>query len=313
MLEGTIIGIAVPGILIVFMFIAYGIAMAARNGLPWQKKCKSPFSTQFLRAPGHSVYERVDDLKMDVVSYLLFIGVVPLMLVAANFISAEFTGRPQTVLSTAIYLSAGLIAFIIQARKLYSTSQELKKMRLGYEAEVAVGQELNQLMRSGFYVYHDFPAEGFNIDHIVIGPTGVFAVETKGRSKPNTGDARADAKVVFDGEVLHFPHWKERKPAQQTRMQAKWLSQWLSSAVGDAVAVIPVLTIPGWFTEYKSRSDVQVFFGKQPEKLFLHYKQQNQLSESMIQRVVHQVDARCRDVEPRAYVPEVSKMAGQRT
>ena len=28
-------------------------------------------------------------------------------------------------------------------------------------------------------VYHDIQADQFNIDHVVVGPSGVFAVETK--------------------------------------------------------------------------------------------------------------------------------------
>ena len=40
-------------------------------------------------------------------------------------------------------------------------------------------------MRDGFAVFHDVPGDkAFNVDHVVIGPQGVFAVETKGRGKP---------------------------------------------------------------------------------------------------------------------------------
>jgi len=34
-------------------------------------------------------------------------------------------------------------------------------------------------MLDGYHVYHDFPAERFNIDHVVVGPAGAFAIETK--------------------------------------------------------------------------------------------------------------------------------------
>jgi hypothetical protein len=59
---------------------------------------------------------------------------------------------------------------------------QLQLNRIGYDGELATAQELNQLMRHGYYVFHDLQAENFNIDHIVIGPAGVFAVETKSRS-----------------------------------------------------------------------------------------------------------------------------------
>lgn len=110
-----------------------------------------------------------------------------------------------------------------------------RKFRLGYEGELAVGQELNQLLREGYEVYHDFPADKFNIDHIIIGPAGVYAVETKTRQKPTTGSGQSDAKVVYDGQKLKFPDWVETKPLAQVRRQAQWLSKWLSSAVGNSI------------------------------------------------------------------------------
>jgi hypothetical protein len=81
--------------------------------------------------------------------------------------------------------------------------------RLGYEGEVATGQELNQLMLHGYHVYHDFVADKFNIDHLVVGPAGVFAVETKARAKPTSNNRKEDAHVSYDGRCLHFPKWKE--------------------------------------------------------------------------------------------------------
>ena len=53
---------------------------------------------------------------------------------------------------------------------------------------------------------HDFPANQFNVDHVVIGPTGVFAVETKARSKPVNGGGKQDATVVCHGDHLAFPN-----------------------------------------------------------------------------------------------------------
>ena len=46
---------------------------------------------------------------------------------------------------------------------------ERRAVRLGYEGELAVGQELEQFRHDGYYVYHDFPADTFSIDHIVVG------------------------------------------------------------------------------------------------------------------------------------------------
>jgi len=60
----------------------------------------------------------------------------------------------------------------------------------GYDAELSVGQELNQLMRQGAVVFHDLPADGFNIDHVLISALGVFAIETKEYTKPKPGGTK---------------------------------------------------------------------------------------------------------------------------
>ncbi len=58
--------------------------------------------------------------------------------------------------------------------------------RLAYDGEVAVGQELQYL--TDHVAFHDFQAGTFNIDHILVGASGVYAVETKARSKPDAKD-----------------------------------------------------------------------------------------------------------------------------
>jgi hypothetical protein len=45
--------------------------------------------------------------------------------------------------------------------------REDDNLRAGYDAELAVGQELDKLMREGAWVFHDVPGENFNIDHVV--------------------------------------------------------------------------------------------------------------------------------------------------
>jgi hypothetical protein len=52
----------------------------------------------------------------------------------------------------------------------------------GARSEVAVGEELESLVRDGYTVLHDISQTGEgNIDHLVSGPSGVFLVETKHR------------------------------------------------------------------------------------------------------------------------------------
>ena len=173
---------------------------------------------------------------------------------------------------------------------------ERNTCRLELDAEMAVGQELNQLMGEGCRVYHDFPAENFNIDHIVVGPTGVFAVETKGRTKAKKRKGKVDATVVYDGNLLQFPGWYETELLLQAQTQADWLNKWLTSAVGDAVYVQTVLALPGWYVVRKADRPIKVISGK--EAYCLAKPSGISLNADMIERIAHQVEQRCRDVEP---------------
>jgi len=79
-------------------------------------------------------------------------------------------------------------------------------------------------MRDGAAVFHDMPAERFNIHHIVIARQGVFAVETKGYTKPNREGGSEDATVVYDGKTLALP---ERSGSWGTSA-ARWPTWWPS-------------------------------------------------------------------------------------
>jgi hypothetical protein len=196
-----------------------------------------------------------------------------------------------------VYALAAIAFIACMLRKLLKAGTRLDHLKAGYDAEVAVGQELDQLMRQGAATFHDLPAEQFNIDHVVVAAKGVFAIETKGFTKPNQGRGKADATVAYDGELLRFPHWTTEEPLDQAERQAAWLAKWLSSAVGSPVLVLPVVALPGWFVERTGRGRVRVFSGKELAGL-LKSRGAQALTAQDLQRIAHQVEQRCRTVTP---------------
>src|SRR3546814_8432580 len=105
------------------------------------------------------------------------------------------------------------------------------------------GQLLNRLIGPDCIVTHDLPCEGFNIDHIVIAPRAVYAVETKSFRKPRGSSNDSHYKVTFDGEALRFPDWGDDAPVIQARRQAKWLARYLSESLGRELPVIPAIAL----------------------------------------------------------------------
>lgn len=258
---------------------------------------RSPIGIDLLRPPGHTLREQMDEATDDYQSHVVHLFLFPSTLMAILLTQAHVWGAARVMSGAPFYSLAVISALAYAIHRLWQIGQRMDRLRAGHDAEVAVGQELDQLMREGALVFHDLPADGFNIDHAVISRRGVFAVETKGYIKAGDESARAAATVVFDGRSLAFPRWTTAKPIEQAERQAKWLSDWLASATGEPVGVLPVVALPGWFVDRKGRGAVRVYSGRELGQLLAAVETAG-LSEAAMQRVVHQVEGRCRDVVP---------------
>ncbi|MGB3222548.1 MAG: nuclease-related domain-containing protein [Desulforhopalus sp.] len=258
---------------------------------------KSPLNIKLLRSPGHTLQQQITDLDDEIIINLLSIPVLFLVVIAGSFVNTPGTDYRFNLFSFVIVAFIGCAACVWLGVQAYRAFKKRNLLRLGHDCELAVGQSLNDLISHGYKVYHDFPANEFNIDHIAIGPHGVFAVETKGRAK-QLDINEPNWQLEFDGVSLKFPTWTEKGPIDQVRRQAKWLSKWIESATGEPQNVSPVLAIPGWFIKRTKPSDIKVFAGKNPEFLT---KAQVVLSDKRIAAISHQVEGKCRDVETKSY------------
>lgn len=258
-----------------------------------RKNKQAPFTEKFLRSPGQSLNEQIQSVSEYITIYAGYVMTVPLF-----------------ILSTVVIFNLNLIYFFVMIvifesfyfRQLWKALTRRRLLRLGYDGEVAVGQELNLLMLDGYHVFHDFLVKDriikFNIDHIIVGSTGVYAVETKARSKSSVKKRTHKATVFYDGNGLKFPNYFDTDSLIQARLRADHLEEWLTSAIGEEISVKAVLTIPGWYVERKSSPrGVHVLNPKQI-KAFLNSQKEKTLSDTMIRRIVHQLDQKCRDIHP---------------
>lgn len=125
--------------------------------------------------------------------------------------------------------------------------------RKGVEGERAVARVLEGLRDAGWFVFHDvFPREGeaWNIDHILVGPGGIFAVETKWKGKP-----AEDTQLVWDGRTLlrqfksgkRLPDEFGTAGVEQARRNATTLAEVLRNETGRRWEVDAALVFPGWW------------------------------------------------------------------
>ena len=204
--------------------------------------------------------------------------------------------RPADVWAPFISLVIfGLIAVactIVALRQL----NQIRNYRRGLLGEQAVAEQLQSLAASGYRVFHDILKDGKgNIDHAVVGPAGVFAIETKYRTKQPGKPGEPDHKAEFDGSKIQFPSGYDAKAPEQARQNARWLADKLSQATGTRVSVQPIVALPGWWVTLKANSDVKVLSGKQLPGFIA--TEPARLSGQAIQQISYQLEQRCRDVE----------------
>ncbi len=268
-----------------------------------KRKRKNPLTQNLLRMPGASILKELNDSFDKYTDYLFELLIILSMATSTIFYNINSTNKYHW----GVMIAIGAFAVILvpfYTFKMFRLKLRRDKLKLGFECEVAVGQELNQLMLDGYRVFHDFPAEKFNIDHIVIGKGGVFAVETKGRSKPiNKKSNWENARVKFDGEKLIFPTWTEIKPIEQANNNAKWLENWIKKNTGEEIKVMPVLALPGWFVEENKDKTLRprVVNPTQIVAKLKEYQSVKISSNEIIEKIAHKIEEKCRDIEPKAY------------
>lgn len=106
--------------------------------------------------------------------------------------------------------------------------------RKGAEGEERVAAKLARLPRDRWMVLHDLPLgpDGRNLDHLVIGPGGVFTVNTK-----NLGSS----VWVRDDGFYVGGRWREH--LKVARSEAKQTHHRLSGEVGQAIDVSAVVVV----------------------------------------------------------------------
>lgn len=120
---------------------------------------RSPIGITLLRGPGHSLREQLDEAHNDLTWDLALLMVVPLLALATFLAQSHLRGLPQMAHLAPVYAVAAIAFIATMLRKLLNAGTRLDHLKAGYDVEVAVGQELDQLMRQGAATFHDLPAE----------------------------------------------------------------------------------------------------------------------------------------------------------
>jgi len=165
---------------------------------------------------------------------LAVLCIVPLLVVSVFF--PGWLGGSSLPVAMLALMVVCVVAFKFIAKR----SDQAER---GADAEVAVAHLLRTLPKE-YYVFNDLGFEGFNIDHVVIGPTGVFTVETKSHR----------GKVSARGEALLLNGRPFEKPIlNQAWSEVFTLRDRLPQIAGNSCTVQPLLCFPNALIEVRGR------------------------------------------------------------
>lgn len=270
---------------------------------------RQALSQDLLRAPGESLRDPMQDAAWDAAEYAA-LGLFGIPLLFCVFpLKLVYEGALPEFETIALFVGGAVLLQVFILARLARVLGRARSLALGYEAERAVGQELDELRHLGYRVFHDVPADGLekNIDHIVVGPAGVFAVAARGRDAHRPNGSGAPWEVTYDGESLQFPGWKETLPLGQAMRQAEWLFEWIEEAIGEPVVVRPILVLPGWSVKRTAVSGIPVLAARRLQAYFQRMRPRPEMTETLIERIAEQIDRSCRVVAVLA--PEASRPA----
>jgi len=207
-----------------------------------KKPKRSPLKRKPLRNPGESLQQNIQHVHDR--------QEVPLVIIAAFSVGIAIDEWCRSLFGTPPHpLWATLIAAVVVpycAYRLVVLRKRLTSLYQGLDGEKAMGQFLEANRREHWHVFHDIPCNGSNIDHVVIAPQGVFAIETKTFSKP----LRGETVVGYDGErILVNGFEPDRNPITQARAVRNWLREFLHDSTGMDYPVKGVVLLPGWYVE----------------------------------------------------------------
>ena len=218
-------------------FAAFGIMFP-------EKKRKSSSAPAVRRLAGQSLRDEKERLTNDRLMPFYFAAAFAWVLWGL----AEFQARSHWPPEPKVFLGLAIIAtgvFVIVVCRVFPRFRNLHR---GERGELVVAEQLEELRANGFRCFHDIVQDGFNIDHVVVGPPGVFVIETKFRSGSGVIEFRNGQGIFVGGRE------EERDPLAQARGNARALHDLIRQDAGVEIWVKPLVVFVGdWKVKDKWR------------------------------------------------------------
>ena len=229
---------------IVFVLVTISWQMIARSIGSSQS-----FADSIMREAAQRFRDEFDRLSSNQSNYFSAGLVFLVLFAAASALNAEriFDGYPVWQLNIFLFalVAVALIIFVDLARTVYSRRQ-IKLLR---DANIAIGHQLQRISAGFGHVYHDVETSSGIIDHIIVGQSGVFAVNVFARRSKKKGEA------ALDGNSLKFTPGKASISIVATAANTAALEREFRRLLDHRVQVRSVIAVPGWEVNVQSSEE----------------------------------------------------------
>lgn len=226
-----------------------------------------------------SFRDEIDQLRE---ARLIPVLLIPLLFVVVWMVECvqKYAGRnpdPQ------FWALIALVVTVYGGFEIFRLRPGLRQVRPTERGARGVAKVLNRVKKKGFVAFHNLTGENSNIDHVIVGPTGIYAIKIKARMGRGTIDYCDENELIFGGRI------SDNRPLAQVRSAAYTLHGQLQGSL-PGYAVKPLLVFFGNWRVHRGAGDfdVDVVTGDQLEDYL--DRQQPELTSNEIAHICAQLE-----------------------
>ena len=246
------------------------------------------FAESIMHEAAQRFRDELDRLTASQAIYLSGTLVFLVLFVAAYVLQARslFEGYPAWQL----WLQIGFlgVAALLAAWRLGRTIFARRQVKFVRDANVAVGHQLQQISTGANRVFHDVKTSAGIVDHVLVGQTGVYAINVVARRGGKNGSA------VLSNNAIRFSNSDDAISVVDITAGSIRLEKEIARMLGHKVRVRSVLAVPGWNIGEQS-SDKHLLVNERTIPMLRGWRDQSDyLMNEDVDALQKELTARCR-------------------
>ena len=246
------------------------------------------FAESIMHEAAQRFRDELERLSASQAIYLSGTLVFLVLFAAAYVLQARslFDGYPAWQLWMQIGFLA--LAAVFAAWRLVHTILARRQVKFVRDANVAVGHQLQQISTGANRVFHDVATSAGIVDHVLVGQTGVYAINVIARRSGRNGSAR------FNNNSVQFSDNDTSVSVVDVTAGAVRLEKEVSRLLGHKVRVRSVIAVPGWDIGQQS-SDKHLLVNERTIPMLRGWRDQSDyLMNEDVDALQKELTARCR-------------------